>query len=166
MYSDIQNRITHESESPRTIAIARDTLMWILYAIRPLTPMELIAAISMTPLALGFDTNGLTVKTILDVCQNLVVFDEKLDVLRFAHYSVQEFLLLDLEPADCHTQVAEVCLTLLTHHYMTPGTEAPALMDYSTLNWPVHVQSSGTGSDALHSVDSVPETMSGLRHVV
>lgn len=52
--------------------------MWILYAIRPLTPMELIAAISMIPLALGFDTNGLTVKTILDVCQNLVVFDEKL----------------------------------------------------------------------------------------
>lgn len=35
---------------------------------------------------------------------------------------------------------------------MTPGTEAPALMDYSTLNWPLHVQSSGTGSDALHSL--------------
>lgn len=149
MYSQIWEKITDQNGSPRTRAMTIDILMWIYHAVRPLSPAELIEGISVVPMAPEFDTDGLTQSTILDICQNLVVFDEELRVLRFAHFSVKEFLLVKQKSAESHTKIAEVCLTLLTYHPTTSNPRALALLEYSTFNWPAHVQSSGTGSDDL-----------------
>ncbi len=52
---------------------------------------------------------------ILDLCQNLVIFDDSLDVFRFAHLSVREFL--EQQPEynqnSCHALAAEVCMLQL-----------------------------------------------------
>lgn len=117
--------------------LAEKALKWLLFAVRPLSPTELIMAISVDPMTRNTDTEGLTVERILGICQNLVVFDKKLDVLRFAHFSVQEFLLPRFEPNEWHRDAAEVCLTsLLDQDTVTRST----LMDYSTFYWPVHVE--------------------------
>lgn len=52
---------------------------------------------------------------ILDLCQNLVVFDDGLDVFRFAHLSVREFLEQqpEYDQDSCHALAAEVCLLQL-----------------------------------------------------
>lgn len=145
----IWERITDQNGSPRTSAMAIGVLMSMYHAVRPLSPAELIDGISVVPMTPEFDTDGLTRSTILDIWQNLVVFDEELGVLRFAHFSVQEFLLVKHKSAECHTSIAEVCLTLLTYHSTTSHGRALALLEYSASNWPAHVKSSGTGSDDL-----------------
>ncbi|KAL7266514.1 hypothetical protein RUND412_010940 [Rhizina undulata] len=59
------------------------------------------------------DHDGVTHLTLLDVCQNLVVLDEELGVLRTAHFSVTEFLLKKVGIREARTAASEVCLTLL-----------------------------------------------------
>jgi len=55
---------------------------------------------------------GITIDHILDLCHNFVLYDEELDVFRFAHLSVREFL--EKRPAfdqiSCNLLAAESCL--------------------------------------------------------
>jgi len=55
---------------------------------------------------------GITIDHILDLCHNFVLYDEELDVFRFAHLSVREFL--EKRPAfdqiPCNLLAAESCL--------------------------------------------------------
>lgn len=124
-------------QSKRTVTMAETALKWVLYAVRPLSPEELIGAVSTSC--------GLTVPALLDICHNLLVLDVGLGVLRFAHFSVQEFLLKQFSPEGGHTGVAEVCLTIL----LTVDGDMPAMADYAIDNWAEHVRLSGTGSGVL-----------------
>lgn len=135
--------------------MAENALKWILSAVRPLTPAELITGISITP---GESTDnlasqGLTVQAILDICQPLLELDSGLKILRFAHFSVQEFLLGQYTIEESHTHVAEACLTLLVNHDPRPASDdqpkAYAMLDYATFNWAAHVRLSGAGSNTL-----------------
>ncbi|KAH0608757.1 uncharacterized protein H6S33_001891 [Morchella sextelata] len=144
-YSEIMKRINNKKGSKRTRDMANKVLAWMLYALRPLSTAELIEAIS-EPYSLS--KNDLTESTILDICCNLVVFDEGFEVLRFAHFSVQEFLLSEIGSKKSHTMMADVCLTSLMHE-TEPGTPGPALQGYSTSNWAAHVRSSDSERDVL-----------------
>ncbi|KAI5837913.1 hypothetical protein DFP73DRAFT_580864, partial [Morchella snyderi] len=144
-YSEITKRINNKKGSKRTRDITNKVLAWMLYALRPLSTAELIEAVSEP---YSSSKNDLTESTILDICCNLVVFDEGLGVLRFAHFSVQEFLLSEIDSKECHTMMAGVCLTSLMHE-TEPGTPAPALLGYSTSNWAAHVRSSDSESDVV-----------------
>lgn len=135
--------------------MAENALRWIFCAARPLTPVELIAAISITPGERIDDlaSHGLTAQAILDICQPLLVLDSDLDVLRFAHFSVQEFLLGQYSRAESHTRVAEACLTLLVNPDPRPASDdrpkAYGMLDYATFNWAAHVRLPGAGSNTL-----------------
>lgn len=124
----------------------------MLYAFRPLTPDELLEALSVKVGKAELSAAGMTLAKALEICQNLVLVDVALGVLRFTHFSVQEFLLGYYKPADAHSRIATVCLTLLTHHHTTVCHDhrAPRLtLEYSTCNWRKHVISSGIPTDEL-----------------
>lgn len=146
MYLDILHSI-RTNGSTRTSTMAESALKWVLYAVRPLSPEELISAISFSSAG---GSRNLTLLAILDICQNLVVQDERSGVLRFAHYSVQEFLLKQFNLEEGHTRVAEVCLTMLVGHTNPSGKVIePVIMDYVAFNWPEHVRLCGAGSTIL-----------------
>lgn len=124
-------------QSTRAVTMAETALKSVLYAVRPLSLKELIRAVSAS--------SDLTVLALLDICYNLLVRDQGLGVLRFAHFSVQEFLLKQFSSEGGHTGVAEVCLTIL----LTLDGDMPAMADYAIDNWAEHVRLSGTSSVVL-----------------
>lgn len=142
------------NQSQRTSTIADIALKFVLSAVRPLTAEELVEAISFAPAVhvssskqLGGD---LTLSAVLGVCQNLLVLDQRSAVVRFSHFSVQEFLSTRLKSEEVHTLIGEICLTLL----LTPKTNDGLIRDpdftrYAAVHWPTHVRLSGPGSPMI-----------------
>ncbi|KAL7267374.1 hypothetical protein RUND412_010042 [Rhizina undulata] len=152
-YSIIWDRILDDTDDNRLLA--QRTLKWIICAKSPLSMEEIIDAVSITPMKWAEHPvhDGVTITTLLAVCQNLVVFDKELGVLRIAHFSVTEFLLEKLDIGEAHTFAAEVCLTLLcsenhvktnrqTENYILANY---ALRHYVMKNWAEHIRLSGGG---------------------
>lgn len=111
-YSKIFHEISAYPDRSRLITMR--ALKWVMCAQRPLSPAELIVAISV-----DLDTNlpqplPLDKETILRFCNNLVIWDRELDVVRFAHRSVQEFLEeTSFKITEAHVMAAETCLRVL-----------------------------------------------------
>lgn len=111
-YSKIFHAISAYPDRSRLLTMR--ALKWVMCAQRPLSPTELIMAISV-----DLDTNlpqplPLDKETILRFCNNLVIWDRELDVVRFAHRSVQEFLEeTSFKITDAHAMAAETCLRVL-----------------------------------------------------
>lgn len=136
-YSKMFRKIILHPVSSRRLAM--NTLRWIMWAQRPLSPDEMIAMISGS----DGDTTGVSgvdKEIILRFCHNLVVWDSTQDVLRFAHLSVREFLENDPSMKDSHTLVAERCLSFLC----SPNTQTQQnnrRSIYIDQNWSYHVRS-------------------------
>lgn len=111
-YSKIFHKISAYPDRSKLITMR--ALKWVMCAQRPLSPAELIMAISV-----DLDTNllqplPLDKETILRCCNNLVIWDRELDVVRFAHRSVQEFLEETFfKITEAHVMAAETCLRVL-----------------------------------------------------
>lgn len=133
MYTEILATIRTRHDSARRSVVAEEALKWILFVARPLMPAELLDA-----LAIAF-ADSITLPVVFDICQNLVVLDERLGVLRFAHFSVQEFLLRRFDGKDGHAGVADGCLRSL----MKPGSSSPLRSEYAAIHWPAHVRQAG-----------------------
>lgn len=69
--------------------IVDNVFKWLLCAQRFLKSAELVTAVTIN---LSISPSELTTEGVLELCRNFVVFDEGMDVFRFAHLSVQEFL--------------------------------------------------------------------------
>lgn len=70
MYAAIMTTIRTRHDSMRRAAAAEQVLKWILFAARPLTPVELLEVIA----------DGISLSIVFDICQNLVVLDAGLGV--------------------------------------------------------------------------------------
>ncbi|KAF8466998.1 hypothetical protein BDZ91DRAFT_154708 [Kalaharituber pfeilii] len=84
------------SQSPSRRRLAERVLKWMLCSTRPLTPRELVEAVAIDPTTdqVGLDPKKMAkgVEAIVDVCGNLISYDEQLGTLRFVHFTVKEFL--------------------------------------------------------------------------
>lgn len=113
-YQDIfDSRIDVEADNSKRLAHL--AMMWIMTAGRPLAPEELVSA---SAVALRLDISAandedVDIDLILKLCYNLVVVDSELDVMRFAHLSVQEFLEKRWATGERNYMAAEVCLQVL-----------------------------------------------------
>lgn len=144
MYTAILQTIRDRHESTRRYDMAESALKLILYTVRPLSPEELLEAIAVGSTA---PSHRINLPILFDICQNLVVVDEELGVLRFAHFSVQEFLFKKFKPSDGHTAVANVCLGTLMNQGATGRGQEPVMRGYAVDHWPEHVrQSDGASS--------------------
>lgn len=108
---------------------ARDTAMrvfsWLLCLQEPLSPAAFLTGLSMADQGNPAKPPP-TLSEVLDICSNLVIVDPELEVLRFAHVSVQEFLETNSNflPSYNHRFAAVSCLNICTH-YTPTNTGAP-----------------------------------------
>lgn len=154
IYEKMLQRI-RTNKSHWTWTIVHMALKFVLCGVQPLSPKELVEAISFTPKlcksASASSWDDSTLAAVLGVWQNLLVHDDHLGVMRFVHFSIQEFLLTQFSSEEVHTCVAEICLTIL----LTPDAHgsdksaALAMADYATINWPEHLRLSGTRTNSL-----------------
>jgi len=93
---------------------------WTQCSYEPLRSETLLDAITIEVNGSEEYSRKDTIKTndILEACQNLLILDERLNVFRFAHLSVDEYLEIQLPKVNSHTEIAKVCLSLLC----TPGS--------------------------------------------
>ncbi|KAL0630901.1 hypothetical protein Q9L58_010249 [Maublancomyces gigas] len=152
MYAEILNTMRTRHSSTRRFANAENILKWVFYAVEPLSPQTLIEAISFTNTS--DRRQALTLPTILDICQNLIVLDGELGILRFAHFSVHEFLRERYPIKEGNTDLARVCLTLLTTSNTTQIEESqkPSFVHYACFNWPEHYRLSGGEDSGLQNL--------------
>lgn len=152
MYAKILETIRTRHPSTRRFANAERALKWVLYAVKPLSPEALIEAISLTG---ALDRRQpLTLPTLLDICHNLIVLDQQLGILRFAHFSVHEFLRDKYSVEEGNAGLANDCLTVLTDSDTGQITQSkrPSFVDYACVNWPEHFRLSGGGSRELQDL--------------
>ncbi|RPB06514.1 ankyrin [Morchella conica CCBAS932] len=140
-YLQVMERIKAQDRNAHRVA--KEILKWLLYAQEACTTGSVIQALAVEPEKKSLNKSGLswTVLKIMGICKNLVIHDKTLDIFRFAHFSVQEFLLsqAEYEKKSCNSYTAKICLTTLLYHH---ASDAPVqdLYTYAAKNWAAHVR--------------------------
>ncbi|KAG8525671.1 uncharacterized protein KY384_000431 [Bacidia gigantensis] len=99
--------------------------------------------------------NNLTREDLLDICFNFVKYDEQMDIFRFVHLSVQEYLEsnVNFNLQNCHEAAALFCLRILCHDLPTQvetiqqwniservsQSRSHSCLDYAIRTWPFHI---------------------------
>ncbi len=128
---------SHENEET---AIAEGVFRWLLCSHVPLETDEFLAAVSFC----SGEATELTKDTLLNLCFNFVVHDDSVNVFRFAHLSVREYLESkdNYEASLNHATAAFSCLSYLT---LPPKRNQAPLrkFNYAYFGWAIHSASSG-----------------------
>jgi len=152
-----------KSQQGSSTQLATLALKWMLVSQRPLKPQELVTAVGFdlttstelppqkkrkldlpkplkgTPAPHGQQQSSVDADIVIYSCGGLILWDKTLDVIRFSHQSVQEYLemnnILPWNPIDAQLLVAECCLWTLQNPQRTP------LYHYAALNWFRHCRS-------------------------
>ena len=164
LYCEIHEKLIKSQPGEVGKLIVYRILKWLLCARRQITSAELRSAVVLNT---DVSLSDLSKERVLELCHNLVILDDGLDVFRFAHLSVREFL--EKQPqyslASCHLLAAEACLlqliaaskspaahSFLTRKYgkdpheeliLTTGKASGAFHHYATLFWHRHCQMAG-----------------------
>ena len=121
LYLEVYNNlISAQAEVGRSII--DNTLKWLLCAKEKLHAPEFLIAVAAN---LGTCDGDISVDSLLDLCNNFVLYDEAQDVFRFVHLSVREFLEKRPEfgEASCNGLAAECCLLQIIASSDCPNTE-------------------------------------------
>lgn len=130
---------------PVTKELAKKALCWLLCCQKPLTTSEFINALSNDP-DIPVANEKIDKQYVLDMMCNLVKHDAELDVIRFVHLSVREYLekLPEYEKSKRHASVALTCLRSCRKGQKPKRRadgETKLFYDYATIYWPVHCSS-------------------------
>ena len=120
LYLEIYSHLTTDQDEIGR-SIINNTLKWLLCA-----KEELSATVFLQAVTTNLDTDeDISMNDVLDLCNNLVIYDESLDVFRFAHLSVREFLEKKQEfvVLSCYNVAAECCLLQIIASLGCPHTE-------------------------------------------
>jgi hypothetical protein len=149
-YNDIYSSITsQEGSAPR---LALNAFRWIQCSYEPLWTETLLDAITVEVGRSGeFSRKApINADNLLRICQKLLILDESLNVFRFVHLSMEEYLESGppLRKANSHAEIAKGCFLLLCTpgswgDYEEVGIEEGGyrdhhLLSYSVLFWPWH----------------------------
>ncbi|KAI9787365.1 MAG: hypothetical protein M1816_007651 [Peltula sp. TS41687] len=163
-YDEIYDNIRDKPGS--ALEIAERAFEWVMCSGIPLSPVQLVAAVCQDPTTDNLDAVDIRIDFVIKACSNLLVIDPQLQVCRFSHLSVQEYLEIHrLKPVQAHNLVARVCLRVLSDDdlnrhglELSPKYQAlerdenvdsglRKLLEYSRLYWPLHVQSCEEAED-------------------
>ncbi|KAL9119276.1 MAG: hypothetical protein Q9187_004168 [Circinaria calcarea] len=130
---------------------AKRAFKWLLCPLRLLPANEYCKAVSIDPNKRGGSDNGnLQPQDIVELCNNLVIYKESLDIVDFSHLSVREYLLArkDYEylPDLVHAQLAMSCLSFLHQTDVRESRDIEVLgsfANYAMLYWPNHCELAG-----------------------
>jgi ankyrin repeat protein len=133
---------------PDTLRNSEAVIRWLLCAKRQLRTGEFISAIYASTHSDGDDSSDnddepLLVEEILDICCNLVVWDQSLDTFRTAHLSVREYFekMDQFGKIEIHSRALEVCVDALRGCIRQETTEDLKL--YAATFWPNHCSDLG-----------------------
>lgn len=153
-YSQIISDMMSNGRS-REWEIIKKALMWIMCS-RELLTKEQWAELSYWPKEVPKDSH--LVDALFELCRNLVSWDSQLKVVRFAHLSIHEYLKTKFSSMDANSMAAECCLLLFDPIHW-PGVAKltllparPSLINYSTLNWADHIESSYSHEQHMNKV--------------
>ena len=150
-YGEIYKRILAQNGSAPRLALR--AFQWIQCSYEPLCSETILDAIRVEVGNKGEfsckESIAVNVSGLLKICQNLLIFDKHLNVFRFAHLSVDEYLETRLRKDDSHSEIAKVCLSLLCtpsywgNYDQTLETKRGRHSDrhlllYSAVFWPCH----------------------------
>lgn len=125
-YEDAIKRIDHQPANRRYYA--RLTISWMVQCLQPMTPRELQHAVTKPEhLERGPTASGLVkIDALVSFCAGLVTIDHESNVIRFVHYTTQEYFTRDrlikwLPGADLDT--ARLCTTYLMNPRLLQAIE-------------------------------------------
>ena len=129
---------------------------------KPLSPAALVAGVCQDPNTDVVDAVDIDIDFVLDACQNLIVVDSQLNICRFSHLSVQEYLEKHWSSHDANALIAKVCLSLLNDPIQQKrdtesqdgNKEFNDIVRYARFFWANHVQDHGE-----ESIDSCLSTI-------
>ncbi|KAF8417668.1 hypothetical protein EV426DRAFT_645734, partial [Tirmania nivea] len=144
VYDEIMYSI--KSQPDCSFSLASNALQWMLVSKRPLKPTELVVAVQLNP-SISMDSShpsqesALAVELLIQSCEGLLLLDTTLDVVRFSHLSVQEYLetwnsIWDISIIDTQLFVSESCLWTLQYSSLNSP-----LYDYAASHWFEHCRS-------------------------
>jgi ankyrin repeat protein len=146
-YDEAMERIESQGSECKQLAIR--ILYWIFYALRPLTVQELQHALAVEPETSELDEGDIPDKELLtSLCAGLVVTDQKSNIIRFAHYTAQEYFErtgVNWFP-EAQKDIAITCLHYLSFDAFLDGycssdemfearLNQNPLFDYAARNW-------------------------------
>ena len=145
-----------ESQAREYSSIAKRVLAWIVCATRPLEPREVQHALADEDGETCFDEKNLfDIEEIIPTCAGLVSVDEKSNIIRLAHYTVQEYFQTTWTQffPEAHGRLASSCIKYLcldefqhepfglVDEYEVPLDQF-SFYEYSAKNWGYHAQKS------------------------
>jgi ankyrin repeat protein len=151
-YNDAIRRI--EGQLPGNFTLAKSVLSWITYAERPLTTRELCHALAVEVGESELDPDNIPdVQDMVSVCAGLVAVDEESNIIRFVHYTTQEYFERIRETWNPRAQqdIASTCLTYLSFDPFRSGSSSNnkelkrrlvenVFLDYAARNWGWHAR--------------------------
>jgi hypothetical protein len=127
--------------NPVAYSVAAQTFRLMLCLHETTSPATLLAAASITR---DGSQNSLELSDLLRICSHLVVLDDELDTIRFAHASVQEYLsrLPEFSMVNANGAAAWSCLIRCIDSplpELTHGVQPSRDFDvYAAMYWPLH----------------------------
>ncbi|KAF4626579.1 hypothetical protein G7Y89_g11575 [Cudoniella acicularis] len=153
---------------------ARSILRWVAFSARPLTLQEVAEAAVLRPGddPLDPDERLYNAEDVLRICHSLISVsreevricgtDNECDMVRFAHFSVQEYLMSDrsgsfsISDKSAHSYIAESCISYFLQMDQLDLSEQclddNPLLRYSAEHWFTHVQKIESDEDTASSV--------------
>ena len=122
-YDEALKRV--DAQLPEDSELAKKVFSWITFAERPLTTGELRHALAIEPGDKDLDEkNVLHVEDIVSVCAGLVTVDEESNIIRFVHYTTQEYFerVRENRNPTAPLEIASACLTYISFHRFKSGS--------------------------------------------
>lgn len=127
-YAWAMKRIREQSQSD--YALTQQILTWLLYAMRPISAIDLETALAVELGARHLDPeNVVTIVELLSLCAGLVIQDEESKTVRFVHYTAQEYFSRNPEHLlpNPHRILSDICVSYLgIDEFMAAGYKEDA----------------------------------------
>jgi ankyrin repeat protein len=150
-YESAMERI--EAQLPDEKELAKQALLWITCAKRPLNTTELEHALAVEIGQSQFDKeNVCTVEGIVSVCAGLVTIDDESNIIRLVHYTTQEYFERTQSNwfPNAETEITAICVTYLSFDVFESEfcqtdeskLQLYPLYGYAAQNWGHHARAS------------------------
>lgn len=123
-----------DSQSKSQVQLARKVLCWLVLAKASLTVPELLEAIAIEPDTTKMDPlNRRSAAIVIRVCKGLVVIDKNSQIVRLAHFTLQEFLAAQItELTSMKLEISKACITYLSYEIFA-GKQFQSIHDYDKI---------------------------------
>ena len=156
VYQDAMERINGQVIDFKELA--RQVLLWIICAKRPLTTFELQHALAVEVGKTKLNEYNLPeIEDMVSVCAGLVTVDQESDIIRLVHYTTQEYF----ERTQDHwfpnavVEVTIICVTYLSFNIFESGfcqtkvefekrLQSNPFYNYAAHNWGHHARKAST----------------------